>query len=145
MLRASADSRAESSARPVVMAESGVPTDLEPWVASVELRLVTLADALRERDVQSVELQAHELHQALAKAVEHFMRTARHGGVPEPMRLRLARASGQLARQRDGLARATAALDRAIDVLMPGAAPAGKVYAANGLSVPMHCGGSLNA
>ncbi len=104
-----------------------------------------LADSLRERDVQAIEQQAQELHRALARAVECFMHAARHGGVPEPMRLRLARASAQLARQREALARATAALDRAIEVLMPGASPAGKVYTASGLAEPLHRGGSYSA
>ena len=112
--------------------------DLEPLVAKVEQRLVALADSLRERDVQAIEQQAQELHRALARAVECFMHAARNGGVPEPMRLRLAHASAQLARQREALARATAALDRAIDVLMPGAMPAGKVYLASGLTEPLY-------
>ena len=119
--------------------------DLEPLVAHVELRLVALADSLRERDAQAIEQQAQELHRALAQAVECFMHAARHGGVPEPMRLRLARASAQLARQREALARATAALDRAIDVLMPGVSPAGKVYSASGLAEPLHRGGTYSA
>ena len=129
-------------------APAGLPAvddDLEPLVAHVELRLVALADSLRERDVLMIEQQAQELHRALARAVECFMHAARHGGVPEPMRLRLARASAQLARQREALARATAALDRAIDVLMPGASPAGKVYTASGLAEPLHRGGSYTA
>ena len=115
--------------------------DLEPLVAKVEQRLVALADSLRERDVQAIEQQAQELHRALARAVECFMHAARNGGVPEPMRLRLAHASAQLARQREALARATAALDRAIDVLMPGAMPAGKVYLASGLTEPLYRSG----
>ena len=115
--------------------------DLEPLVARVEQRLVALADSLRERDVQAIEQQAQELHRALARAVECFMHAARNGGVPEPMRLRLAHASAQLARQREALARATAALDRAIDVLMPGAMPAGKVYLASGLTEPLYRSG----
>ena len=115
--------------------------DLEPLVAKVEQRLVALADSLRERDVQAIEQQAQELHRALARAVECFMHAARNGGVPEPMRLRLAHASAQLARQREALARATAALDRAIDVLMPGAMPTGKVYLASGLTEPLYRSG----
>jgi exonuclease VII large subunit len=117
--------------------------ELEPLVAHVEDRLGALADSLRERDVQAIERQAQELHRALAHAVERFMHAARHGGVPEPMRLRLARASAQLARQREALARATAALDRALDVLLPGShnpatpnlyGPAGGPSSRNGLA-----------
>ena len=123
-----------------------VADGLELLVAQVEQRLGALADALRERDVQAIELQAQELHRALAGAVNAFIHAARNGGVPEAMRLRLARASAQLARQREALSRATAALDRAIDVLMPGAATAtGRVYTASGLSRPLPGGTSLNA
>jgi len=120
-------------------------TELEPLVASVEQRLGALTDCLRERDIPAIEQQAQELHRALARAVESFMHRARHGGVPEPMRLRLSHASAQLARQREAMARATAALDRAIDVLMPGAVPNGRVYSANGLTQPSHRGTSLRA
>ena len=118
---------------------------LEPLLADVEQRLGALADAVRERDIPDIELQADALHQALAHAVGSFVRAAQHGGVPAPMRLRLARASGQLARHREALSRATAALDRAIDVLMPGAAPAGRVYLANGMTQPLQRGSNLSA
>jgi hypothetical protein len=59
------------------------------------------------------------LHYALASAVDHFAQAARNGGVPPTLRRRLVSASGQVAAQRESLSRATAALDRAIDVLMP--------------------------
>jgi hypothetical protein len=39
--------------------------------------------------------------------------------VPPALRERLAQASGQVVAQRESLARATAALDRALDVLLP--------------------------
>ena len=48
-----------------------------------------------------------------------FSDAARDGPVPPALRKRLASASGQVAAQRESLARATAALDRAIDVLLP--------------------------
>ena len=119
--------------------------ELEPLVANVERRLGALTDSLRERDIPAIEQQAHELHRALANAVERFMHRARHGGVPEPMRQRLSHASAQLARQREAMARATAALDRAIDVLMPDAVPNGKVYTASGLARSHHRDSSLRA
>ena len=127
------------------LAADADPNHLEPLVAQVEQRLGALADSLRERDIIAIEQQANALHRALAHAVDCFVHAARHGGVPEPMRLRLARASAQLARQRESLARATAALDRAIDVLMPGAAPAGKVYLANGMTQALHSSGHFSA
>ena len=119
--------------------------DLESLVANVEQHLGALADSLHVRDIPAIEQQAQALHRALARAVESCVHVARHGGVPEPMRLRLSRASAQLARHREALARATAALDRAIDVLMPGAVPSVKVYSANGLTQPLHRGRSLHA
>jgi hypothetical protein len=94
-------------------------TILEPVLADVELRLTALGDALRERDSAGIDLHATELHRALATAVDHFARAARAGSVPPALRHRLASASGKVAAQRESLARATAALDRAIDVLIP--------------------------
>lgn len=92
---------------------------LESLLADVELHLAALGEALRSRDSVGIELHATELHRALAKAVDHFSRAARGGSVPPALRHRLASASGQVAAQRETLARATAALDRAIDVLLP--------------------------
>lgn len=122
-----------------LQAETGAANgvDLEAMVAQVELRLQDLSASLRERDAGAIEQASDHLHRALARAVASFMFAARHGGVPNPMRSRLGHASAQLARQRESLARATAALDRAIDVLMPGSQSGGqaggnRLYAANG-------------
>lgn len=142
MLHSDVDVRLDAPAAGLV---SNPSPDLEPVVALVEQHLAALADSLRERDVQLIELRALELHRALAQAVECFIHVARNGGVPDALRRRLAHASAQLARQRESLSRATAALDRAIDVLMPGDVPAGKVYSASGLTVPLRTGGALNA
>lgn len=128
-----------------LQAETGLRSDLDTLVTAVEQRLSGLSDALRDRDAPAVELHASGLHRDLARAVEAFMFAARHGGVPEAMRLRLARASAQVARQRETLARATAALDRAIDVLMPPPTPHASVYGANGRSESLIRGGSLSA
>ncbi|MBS0447579.1 MAG: hypothetical protein JSR59_16680 [Proteobacteria bacterium] len=104
---------------------------LEDHLAAVEQHLGALGDALRARDTREIDLHATELHRALARAVEHFTRAACRGPVPPALRHRLASASGQVAAQRDSLARATAALDRAIDVLMPRDTPPG-LYSAHG-------------
>lgn len=93
--------------------------ELEEALAAVELRLSALGAALQAQDSAAIDLQATELQRALAQAIEHFVRAANTGGVPVALRLRLAHASGQVAAQRESLARATAALDRAIDVLLP--------------------------
>ena len=92
---------------------------LETALAAVELRLAALGEALRQRDTAGIDLHASELHRALADAVDQFAQAARSGLVPSALRHRLASAGGEVAAQRESLARATAALDRAIDVLMP--------------------------
>lgn len=101
--------------------------ELEACLAAVEHRLTALSDALREQNALAIEQQAGELHRALAAAVQRFGQAARSGGVPQTLRSRLARAAGQVAAQRESLARATAALDRAIDVLMSGLAAGHRV------------------
>jgi len=101
-------------------ASAGHSPELEAHLAAVETRLSALGNALRARDAASIDLHAAELHRALANAVSHFSDAARSGPLPPALRNRLASASGQVAAQRESLARATAALDRAIDVLLPG-------------------------
>jgi len=104
--------------------------ELESLLQRVEQHLDDLQTALGARDMPCIELHAAELQRALSQAVDGFMQAARRGGSPLALRRRLALASSQVAEQRDALARATAALDRAIDVLMPAAAPA--LYSASG-------------
>jgi hypothetical protein len=93
--------------------------ELEGPVQAVEDRLSALGLALHRQDAAAVDREATALHAALASAIHHFSQAARTGGVPLPLRQRLALASGQVAAQREALARATAALDRAMDVLLP--------------------------
>lgn len=93
--------------------------ELESRLAAVESRLAALGNALRARDAAGIELNANELHRALAAAVSHFSAAAKNGPLPSALRDRFVKASGQVAAQRETLARATAALDRAIDVLLP--------------------------
>lgn len=118
--------------------------ELETPLAAVEGRLAALGLALQSNDSRAIEAEAAELHRALAAAIDHFTRAAREGGVPPPLRQRLALAGGQVAAQREALARATASLDRAIDVLLPGARP-GHVYAAGGAAERAAYSGSLLA
>ena len=128
---------------PSMQASAGQGPELEPLLAAVETQLSSLGDSLRASDMAAVDLHATELHRALARAVDHFAHAARHGPVPPPLRQRLMVASGMVASQRESLARATAALDRAIDVLMPRAAPASVYSAAGGAERPR--GGSVLA
>jgi hypothetical protein len=108
-----------------LLGHSEAPADplLEDTLCAVETRLAALGEALRARDAAAIDSHSTELHRALARAVDHFTRAARSGALPPLLRRRLASASGQVAAQRESLARATAALDRAIEVLMPRDAP----------------------
>ena len=117
--------------------------ELETPLAAVEDRLAALGTALFRNDAAAIESEAAGLHSALAAAISHFSRAARQGGVPPDLRQRLAVASGQVAAQREALARATAALDRAIDVLLPGMG--NTVYVANGAADRNNGAGSLLA
>lgn len=107
-----------------------VQSPLEVTLAAVEFTLGELGNALRLRDAPGIDRCASELHRAMARAVDDFSQAARHGPVPAALRNRLASASGHVAAQRESLARATAALDRAIDVLMP--RDHGLLYGAHG-------------
>jgi hypothetical protein len=115
-------------------------TELEQSVARVESRLGALGDALCVHHADAVASEATELQRALAVAVEQLRRSARAGQLSPQLRERLALASGRVAAQRESLARASAALDRAIDVLLPSPAPR-IAYSAAGLTErPTHSG-----
>ena len=117
--------------------------ELEALLQRVEQHLDDLQSALSARDMRCIELHAGELQRALARTVERFMHAARRGTTPLPLRRRLGLASAQVAAQRDALARATAALDRAIDVLMPGAGL--PLYSPSGAPQPRRSASSLEA
>lgn len=102
--------------------DSALGQALEKPLLAVESCLNQLGEALLRRDSQAIEMHASALHQALAQAIAMFSEAARVGSVPPGLRNRLVQAGGRVAAQRESLARATAALDRAIDVLMPGEA-----------------------
>jgi hypothetical protein len=125
------------------VAASRLDADLEETLAAVEAGLSALGIALLEGDSAAIDVQAAELHRALARAVDHFSKAARRGALPPPLRQRLMRASSQVAAQRESFARATAALDRAIDVLLPRDTPG--LYSAFGTSERGMLGGSLQA
>ena len=118
---------------------------LESSLQAVELHLGALGAALRDRDSAGIERHAADLHRALATAIQRFSHASRQpSGIPQRLRHRLALASGQVAAQRESLARATAALDRAIDVLMPAPLPA-TVYGTDGHGERASSSGCLHA
>jgi len=120
-----------------------VSPELEATLAAVESQLASLGESLRANDSVAIDHHATELHRALARAVDHFTRAARSGAVPPPLRERLKLAGGLVASQRESLARATAALDRAMDVLMP-RDRAASVYSAGGAGNALR-GGTVQA
>lgn len=147
MLKLSAEgdsARADSpSAGPLTSGSLTPGSQLEPLLDAVEGRLAALGEALRTRDSAGIELHAGELQRALANAVDPFARAARSGELPPAWPHRLALASAQVAAQRESLARATASLDRAIEVLLPAAASA--LYSTHGNPQRAARGGSAQA
>ena len=107
-----------------------VVPELEDTLSAVELHLAALGTALRASDASAIDREAAALHRALARAVDHCAVAASNGALPPALRRRLVTASGRVAAERESLARATAALDRAIDVLMP--RDASTLYSAQG-------------
>ena len=120
-----------------------VAPELEDTLSAVEARLAALGSALRARDAAAIDTEASELQRALARAVDRFALAARHGALPPALRQRLVAASGRVAAERESLARATAALDRAIDVIMP--RDAGTLYSAQGNAERGSRGGVIQA
>jgi hypothetical protein len=118
--------------------------ELAQSVEKVESRLSALGEALRVHRAEAVEAEAAELQQALSAALDQLRRSARDGQLSPQLRQRLALASGRVAAQRESLARASAALDRAIDVLLPSPTPR-VAYSAAGLSERQPHGGMLRA
>jgi hypothetical protein len=118
---------------------------LEAALAAVEASLASLGDAVRARDTTTIDTHAGELHRALARAVERFAQAAQEGHVAPALRHRLAAASGRVAAQRESLARATAALDRAIDILLPAPKSDGELYDAGGSTERSRRGGPISA
>lgn len=116
---------------------------LDAALTAVDERLSALGEALRANDANAIESQANELHRALTRAVDQFALAARSGPVSPALRQRLARTSGLVAAQRESLSRATAALDRAMDVLMP--RDAATVYSPQGSADRGLRGGAIQA
>ncbi len=118
--------------------------ELEQPLLAVEATLNQLGDALARRDAAAIEQHSSELHQHLARAVQSFSEAARTGSVPTALRNRLVRAGGLLAAQRETLARGNAALDRALDVLIP-SEPTGLYGAGGKAERRTYGGGSFQA
>lgn len=90
---------------------------LSEAIDAIDERLAVLADALRDHDGRGIDAAALDVQRALALALDRFQRG--RAPITPALRQRLGRASAAIAVQRESLARATASLDRAIDVLLP--------------------------
>jgi len=102
---------------------------LEALIQALEERLKALAQAMHERDSAAIAEGAARLQRSLQQAMTVLSSAAAQGGgLPHGLQPRLARLQGAVAAQRESLARASAAVQRAMNVLVP-AAPA-LVYAA---------------
>ena len=94
-------------------------------LTQIEARVSALGAPLRARDATALELATQTLQRTLAASIQRFATAARAaGGVPLPMRRRIALINTQVIAQREQLARASAALERARAVLAAGAQPA---------------------
>lgn len=125
------------------MDDAGAHTELEAALAGVELQLGRLAEALRERDSAGIDGVATALQRALADTLDRFSRHARqHGGPPAALRQRLLLVSSRVSAQRAGLARATAAMERAVGLLLP---QQEALYNAQGGAAAARQSGSLRA
>lgn len=97
------------------MPANATPDFLPPLLTELEAALSLVQDALSTRDLVALERQAGQVQRLMAEALQR----TRGGTLAPALRRRLALAGAQMAAQRQALGRATAALDRAIDVLMP--------------------------
>jgi hypothetical protein len=130
---------------PSVPRAAATATSLESVVAKIEAHLAALGVALRERDALAIESETLTLQRTLASAFHSLGAAAQQeGGMPLPLRRRLALARGQIAAQRESLRRASAALDRAMDVLLPPDASA-RPYAADGARARPASTGAIGA
>jgi hypothetical protein len=93
--------------------------ELETSLCAVEGKLTELTACLAAQNLSTMPLLADELTTALLEAVNQFAKAALKGPVSAKLRQRLIGVTGLVATHRDALASATAALDRAIDVLIP--------------------------
>ena len=134
-----------TAAAPANETPDPAPKALGLALETVEAHLGALGNALRDRDAAGIERHAASLHRSLALVIHRFSHAAHQAsGVPPALRRRLAMATGQVAAQRESLARATASLDRAIEVLWPAPQAAG-VYGVSGQSERAASGACVHA
>ena len=117
--------------------------DIDAALRRLEQHLDDLQASLSTRDLPGIEQHAGALQRALSLVAAPLTRAARQGQAPLALQRRLGVASVRVAAQRDALARATAALERAVHVLMPAADSA--LYSASGAAQHLRSAASLQA
>ena len=108
-------------------------------LATLDEQLTALGQALQGRDAQSLQSAADRLVAAL-DAAQPVLREP--GTLTPALRRHLAFAVGRVAAHREALARASASVDRAIEVLLPVPAPAATTYSAAGYAERSQASGS---
>lgn len=121
--------------------QAAIPAELETPLVAVEACLNQLGDALAQRDAATIDQCASQLQHLLGAALAAFSEAAQAGKLPASLRHRLVLAGGRMAAQRETLARGNAALDRALEVLIP-SEPTG-LYGAGGKAERRSSGGSF--
>jgi ABC-type transporter Mla subunit MlaD len=105
------------------------PAPLAATLNLLDEQLTALSSALQGRDAQALQGAADHLVAAL-EAAGPVLREP--GALTPALRRQLAYAVGRVAAHREALARATASVDRAIEVLLPPPVPAAGTYSASG-------------
>ncbi|HEX4510725.1 MAG TPA: hypothetical protein VH328_11610 [Burkholderiaceae bacterium] len=105
--------------------------DLDSAIALLELQVAAMSRALVAQDPAAAEAAAAELRNSLRTAMAPFAQAQRAGALRPDLRRRLARASGQIAAQREGVARASTVLDQTLTAMLP-QPEAPLVYSAQG-------------
>lgn len=104
---------------------------LPPLLDELEAALSLVQQALTQRDALQLELSTSQVQRLMASALA----SARAQPLPAADRQRLAQAGARLAAQRQMLFRATTALDRALETLMPAEISPAGIYGESGRSL----------
>lgn len=125
--------------------DTNVDQSLETALKALEARLASLQLAVLDGDAIGIESESNALRQQLAAATPTLMNAAHDGRLPRALRRQLAQAGARVTAQREALARALGALDRAIDVLVTHNQAGHGLYVAEGVTERVTLGASATA
>lgn len=92
--------------------------DLTPHIATIEVQLGVLDEALVSQDAQAIESCSQDLHRSLAEAMAAF----RHAGpdsLTPPLRHQLLLAQARVMGQQSTVRRAAHSIERTLSMLLP--------------------------